>query len=243
MTKSDLRRFTALAASLLALAALAAPLTALAASFMIELEKQIINGEPGQRIDMGTFTTPAEFVGQQCTVAALGNNNESVHLGNDIEVSSVNIVVLEGVEDAPNKTTVADGVLDLNDQITFTLVLGDDPVYSAELSITLDCQPQQTTTTTTEPPTTTTTEPSTTTTTEPQTTTTTEAATTTTTTEPSTTTTEPEVSSTTTVPETTTPETLPFTGTDSDELAVVAFIALAVGGGLVLLSHRSHRSH
>jgi hypothetical protein len=237
MRISTTRRAAGVMAALL-LAATAFPLSAAAASFSVTLEKQIIFGEPGERFPLGTFDMPAELIGMDCTVAAEGNNNESVHPGNNIEVTSVNTVVLVGVEDSPNKTTTAAGLLTVGEQTSFTLVLGDDPVYSAEFLVSFECQPEETTTTTTVPETTTTTVPETTT-TVPETTTTT---TPTPTTVPETTTTlPPQVSSTTLATTTTsvTPDTLPFTGSGSDEMALMALLALAAGSGLVLLSRHS----
>jgi hypothetical protein len=226
------------------------PLSAAAATFTVTLEKQIIKGEAGQRVALGTFDSPDDLVGQVCSVTATGNNNTSVHVGNNVEVTSANTVTLVGVEDAPNKTTVASGNLTLGEQVSFTLVLGPDPVYSAELDVTLDCQPEATTTTTsstttssttTTAPTTTTTvadttTSSTTTTIAPETTSTSIANTTTSTT------TATDVSPTTTVAPTTTSQTsdtLPFTGVSSDDLARIAYIGLAAGVGLVLLTRRS----
>jgi hypothetical protein len=93
---------------------------------------------------------------------------------------------------------------------------------------------------------TTTTVPETTTTTVPETTTTVPETTTTTTPTPTTvpettTTLPPQVSSTTLATTTTsvTPDTLPFTGSGSDEMALMALLALAAGSGLVLLSRHS----
>ncbi|HSJ34944.1 MAG TPA: hypothetical protein VLB85_07810 [Acidimicrobiia bacterium] len=104
---------------------------------------------------------------------------------------------------------------------------------------------QETTTTTvpettTTVPETTTTVPETTTTTVPETTTTT-TPTPTTVPETTTTTVPPQVSSTTLASTTTTvtPATLPFTGSGSDQVAVVALLALVAGTGLVLLSRNS----
>jgi hypothetical protein len=218
------------------------PLVASAAAFQVELEKQVIRGAAGDRIDLGTSDVPESFVGLTCTVAAMGNNNESVHVGNNIEITSVNTVTLVGVEDSRNKDTFADGPLTLADTVSFTLVLGPDPVYSAELSVTFDC-PDQETTTTTVVETTTTTTPETTT-TVAETTTTTVDVTTTSTTTPETTTTAPESTTTTvqvapTTTPSTTPATLPFTGDESEDLAIVALVALLAGGALVLTTRRS----
>lgn len=235
------RRAAGVMAALM-LAATAFPLSAAAASYSVALEKQIIRGEAGERFSLGTFDMPAELLGLQCSVTAEGNNNESVHLGNNIEVTSVNTVVLAGVEDSPSKTTTAGGLLTVGEQTSFTLVLGEDPVYSAEFLVSFECQPEETTTTTsstsTTVPETTTTVPETTTTVPEPTTTTTPTPTTV----PDTTTTlPPQVSSTTLATTTTsvTPDTLPFTGSGSNELAMLALLALAAGTGLVLVSRHS----
>lgn len=232
-----------------ALVAVAVPLSALGASYTVSLEKQIVRGSEGDRVSLGTFTMPDELIGLSCTVTATGNNNESVHIGNNIEVSSVNTVVLVGVEDAPNKVTQASGLLEVGSEVSFTLVLGPDPVYSAEFDVTFECETPETTTTT-QPvettvttPTTETTEP------EPSSTTTIPVETsstsiaTTTTVEPATSSTlRPEVSSTTIRPTTTggaTSDTLPFTGLGTEGLAVIAFAGLAAGAGLLLLTRRA----
>lgn len=229
-----------LGALLMLTAVVAMPLVASAETFSVELEKQIIRGAAGQSFDLGTFSTPEALVGDTCTVEAIGNNNESVHIGNDIIVTSGNSVTLVGVEDSSGKDTFADGPLTLSDTVSFTLELGDDPIYSAEFLVIFDCPEVEETTTTTTVPETTTTVPETTTTvpetttTVPETTTTSVDVTTTSTTmAPTTTTAPPEVQA------TTVPSTLPFTGVDSDHLAIVAFLALTAGSGLVLMTRQN----
>lgn len=242
MRTSISRRAAGVMAALM-LIATAFPLLAAAASYSIALEKQVIRGEPGERHSLGTFSMPAELVGLQCSVTVEGNNNDSVHPGNNIEVTSANTVVLVGVEDAPDKITTAGGLLTVGEQASFVLVLGEDGVYSAEFLVSFECQPEETTTTTTVPETTTTLPETTT--TVPDTTTTVPVTTATTTPTPTTvpdtsTTLPPQVSSTTLATTTTvTPDTLPFTGSGSDHLAMLALIALAIGSGLVLLSRHS----
>lgn len=99
------------------------------------------------------------------------------------------------------------------------------------------------TTTTTQPETTTTTQPEVTTTTQPEATTTTQPEATTTTTVPQATTTTVGPTATTSPPEvqatTTVPSTLPFTGVETEHLAIVAFAALAAGAGLVLATRKN----
>jgi hypothetical protein len=233
----------ALLAAGLVMSVVAFPLRAAAETFEFALEKQIIRGTPGEQIDLGSRSVPESLVGQLCTVEAIGNNNRSVHPGNNIVVSSVNSVTLVGVEDARDKDTFASGHLELGDTVSFTLILGQDPTYSAEFRVVFDCF-QQETTTTTVPETTTTTVAETTTTTVAETTTTTVPETTSTTVDVTTTsTTTPETTTTVQVAPTTTPsttpDTLPFTGVESDALGIVALVALVAGSGLVLLTRKS----
>ncbi len=224
----------------------AAPTVASTATHVIELPKTIVFGVEGQEIDLGTFATPADLVGYRCAVSTSGNNNVSVHVGNDLLVTSADSVTLFGVEDAINKRTEAAGLLTLGDQITFTLVLGPDGIYSAEQRIEFDCQA---------PPTTTTTQPDDTSTTMPEVTTVPGETTTTgppesdttlpTTTLPeepedTTTTTGPEVGAETTTTASEPVGTLPFTGAPgSDQMAVLALLAIATGSGLVVSTRRS----
>ena len=224
------------------------PMAAMADSFAVDLPRSVRRGDPGSTHHLRTYSVPDSLIGQSCTVEALGNNNHSVHRDNNIVVSSVNSVTLVDVEEFPNKDTMASGLLTMSDSVTFTLVMGPDGVYSANFRVVFECQPEQTTTTTTVPettttlPETTTTVPETTT-TVPETTTTVPGSTTSTTVQVSTTSTVPDTTTTVVVgPTTTTPttsDTLPFTGVDSDQLAIVALLALGAGSGLVALSGRS----
>jgi hypothetical protein len=242
-----------LAGAVVALVAvLMLPLVASAETFSVSLPTRVVRGATGDRVDFGARQVPAGLVGQTCTVVATGNNNTSVHVGNDLVVDSASSVRLFGVEDSRNKTTVAAGTITLGNSVRFILVLGPDPVFSADLNVIFDCQaPATTTTSTTSSSTTSTTEASTTTTepptttTEPPTTTVPESTTTTepptiTTADTSTTTTEPEVEQETTSTTAASSEsTLPFTGAGSDTLGMVAFLAVAAGGGLVMMTRRS----
>lgn len=243
MNRGILRRLGGTLMFAMFVGAVAWPLSVSAATHVIELDRQDVRGEEGERVALGTFDTPTDLIGNTCSVTASGNNNTSVHPENDVEVTSQNTVVLVGVEDTENKTTTASGSLTLSDVISFTLVLGPDGVYSAELQVTLDCQPASTTTSSTTSTSTTTSQAtSTTTTTIPPETSSTSITSTTAAPEGTTTTTvPPEVSPTTAAPTTTvgdTSDTLPFTGVGSGDLAAVAYVALAAGTGLVLLTRR-----
>ena len=140
------------------------------------------------------------------------------------------------------------------DPDTTTTTTTEGPTTTTEGPTTTTEGPTTTTeapTTTTEAPTTTTEAP-TTTTTEPEVSSTSTSSTTSTTEADTTTSTEPEVAPTTIQQTSTTggsedvdddtddtDDTLPFTGVDSDDMAMVALVALAAGSGLLLLTRKS----
>jgi predicted extracellular nuclease len=221
----------------------------------------VIRGAEGESFLLAEAPTGSD-VGCEAAVSATAHNNESIHIGNDLIVASGgNQVVLADVESAVGKVTNANGTLVLGDTITVTLVLGQADegrprsVFSAGMTVTVSCIPDETTTTTTLPETTTTV---------PETTTTTEAVTTTTTTLPETTTTTvpPFTSSsvlgttTTTLPVTTssvlgtstttvppvTGSTLPFTGPEDVAGLAMAGTALLVLGGAIVVATREQNA-
>ena len=113
--------------------------------------------------DEGSITVLAtqpvgeEYVGQTCTVTSIAENQESVHPGNNLTVSSgSSVVVLEDVESGANVIVTADGELVLGTQIVVSLVMGPDEVFSAGLEVHVNCSSVEATTTTTVPTTTTT---------------------------------------------------------------------------------------
>ena len=133
-------------ATILLVVAMALP--SWAATLSIDLPLEVVIADPGEREVLHVESVADALVGQTCSVTATGNDNESVHPGNNIEIVSGNTVTLFGVEDVVNKTTTADGVLTLTDTITVTLIMGQDEVYSAALSLHLTCGATTTSTTT-----------------------------------------------------------------------------------------------
>ena len=97
---------------------------------------------------LATEPVPTQFAGQSCEVAAISHNQESVHPESDLFVrSGGSEVVLLGVEDEPGGVVEASGQLVLGSEITVTLRLGPDAVFSAGLDVVIDCAGQATTTT------------------------------------------------------------------------------------------------
>ena len=213
----------------------------------------IVRGDPGSEHLLGSAEVPAELQGVTCPVAAIAENQSSVHPGNDLLVATDgDSIVLPNVERGPGVTTVAEDQLTFGSTLTVTLILGEDGVFSAGMVVRFCDIPVTTTTTTKE---TTTTTEATTTTTDATTTTTTSIPSTTTTVEttttvtvlPSTTVTTPPESTTTVTaaPESTTtsPEgTLPFTGRQNQATGLVGLVALVAGAGLIALAREEPES-
>jgi len=185
---------------------------------------------------LATEPVPAEFAGQSCEVLAISRNQDSVHLDNDLIVASgASQVVLENVEDEPGGVVEAAGTLVLGSEVTVTLHMGPDEVFSAGLDVVVDCAGQATTTTIA----------ATTTTTLAATTTTVQVDVTTITAPPEVTTTTVAdevlgtvVTSTTIADEVEDLEVLPLTGSADEGLLFLAGSLLALGGILVVGSRR-----
>ncbi len=178
----------------------------------IPITTVIVNAPAGSVIVLETVEVPAAFVGQPCLVLAASANPDSVHLNNDLVVSSGgSSVTLSDVEGVSGGNVVASGTLQLGPDIVVSLVMGPDGVFSAGMDVVVDCTPEETTTTT------------------PATTVPTEVLPTVVTTVPT------EV-----LPTEALPSTLPFTGAESDELALIA-LALFGTGVLFLVATRSRR--
>lgn len=113
-----------------------------AASINIPIDT-IVRGDPGSQHLLATEPIAEEFQGRSCKLTATSQNQGSVHPDNDLIVASDgNQVVLENVERTPGATTVADGNLTLGPNVTVTLELGPDGVFSAGINVNLDCQPE-----------------------------------------------------------------------------------------------------
>lgn len=112
----------------------------------------VVYSAPGVATVLGAATVPAELVGTSCGVSTRAENNDSVHPGNDVVVSSgTDSVTLVDVEGSSGKVTTASSPLTLGTDVTITLIMGSDGVFSggAAAFVVVDCTPPTTTTTTT----------------------------------------------------------------------------------------------
>jgi hypothetical protein len=182
---------------------------------------------------LATEPVPQQFAGQSCSVSGISRNQDSVHPDNDLIVASgASQVILQNVEDEPGETLHAAGTLVLDSEVSVTLHMGPDAVFSAGIDVIIDCAqvtPTTIATTTTTAPAPTTSEAVSTTVAPP--------------TEETTTTVADEVlgtviTSTTVASEVGDLEELPFTGTVDDALVYVAGGLITLGVILVIASRR-----
>ena len=230
------RRVIATTTMALAIFALAPTVLATHGNFEISIPiTTIVRAPEGSETILASVDVDDGLVGELCAVSAVSENPDSVHPNNDLVVSTGRTaVLLPDVESQPNGMVVANGILELGPQITVTLVMGPDEVFSAGIAVSVECGPDVVA-----PPVTTTMVPDE------------VLPTVVTTTVPDevlptvvTTTVPDEVSPTvvtTTLPDEALPSTLPFTGPGNGNLALIA-LALTGAGILFLVVSRASRN-
>lgn len=101
----------------------------------------VIRGDVGSTHILAEKETEQELIGMVCTVNATAKNQGSVHPGNNIVVSSGDdSVTLVNVEREANGITNAEGELSMSSDLTVTLVLGEDKVFSGGMDVNLHCE-------------------------------------------------------------------------------------------------------
>ena len=79
----------------------------------------IVRSEPGVVTELVMIDVPEEHQGAICDIEVVGQNQGSVHLGNDLLVQSGDAeVVVEGVEDTAFQTTPKSAEIMLGSSIT-----------------------------------------------------------------------------------------------------------------------------
>jgi hypothetical protein len=154
MTTTRLRNETRLLAMLGAvlLVVLTLPASVQASHAFIEISIPVdtaVRAPEGTATELATADVPAEFANHFCMVNAHAENQKSVHPGNDLLVrSGTSQVVLADVESEPGRIIEAAELLELGDVITVSLIMGPDSVFSAGIEVTVECVPDESTTTT-----------------------------------------------------------------------------------------------
>jgi hypothetical protein len=221
----------------------------------------VVRTAPGVETLLGAAAVPADLVGTACGVTTRAENNQSIHPGNHLVVASGgDRVTLFDVEGSSGKITTASSRLTLGVDVTITLIMGADGVFSGGASafVVVDCAPATTTSTsTTSTSTTSTSTTSTSTTTTSSTSSTTTSTSTSTTVAPTTTpTVEPTIeingptttidgpaTTSTTSPPPPEPPTLAVTGARETVVLAIAGILLLDLGYLIFSTRRPAAEH
>lgn len=113
---------------------------AYAADFDLEIPGGAREGDPGTLLTLATQQVDPEFQGRQCSVVGEAFNQHSVHPNSDLFVQSGGTeVVLRDVESAPNVTVEGEGTLTLGEEIVVVLRFGEDGIFSAGMTVKVDC--------------------------------------------------------------------------------------------------------
>ncbi len=101
----------------------------------------IVKVPPGTKKLLASEAVADELIGQSCQVSAEAQNQGSVHPGNDLIVASDGTAIaIRDVEGQAGGVTAANGSLVLGNDITVTLVMGEDGIFSAGITVTFDCR-------------------------------------------------------------------------------------------------------
>jgi hypothetical protein len=105
----------------------------------------VVRDAPGSSHVLATMPVDPADQGQSCEVDVIAENNESVHFGNDLVITSnSSSVTALDVENGADLVTEAAGTLVLGNQVTVTLVLGTveeggDGIFSGGVTVSIDC--------------------------------------------------------------------------------------------------------
>jgi hypothetical protein len=104
----------------------AAALAQTTESFSFEIGDILVRARTGTTHNLATHDVPEGLVGDSCVVEAVADNDASVHLNNDLIMSSGGTsVTLPNVERGPGAVTTSTGELTLGETINVTLFLGN----------------------------------------------------------------------------------------------------------------------
>lgn len=115
---------------------------------------QVTTGAAGDVVLVATLDVPDEFVGKTCSLIGTTDNQESVHEGNDLLITTgSHTIVIPNFEDEGFIVHQDGEVEAIAESIEVSVRLGPDGVSSGGFRVDLDC-PEEPSTTTTVPPTT-----------------------------------------------------------------------------------------
>lgn len=116
--------------------------TAAADEIVVDVPYRVIEeGPPWAEFLLAEESVSADLQGLVCSGDLVARNNESIHPGNDIRVTSGDSeVLLLDVEGTANQVTPLTALITLGPQIRIELIMGPDEVYSGEFRLELQCE-------------------------------------------------------------------------------------------------------
>lgn len=101
----------------------------------------LIFAPPGSVVLLAEVDVDTDLVGRTCFLAVGAENQASVHMGNDLIVSTgTSEAVIVGVEDTPNGGTNQTYEMVVGPVITVQLRIGQDGMSSLGFGLSFDCQ-------------------------------------------------------------------------------------------------------
>jgi hypothetical protein len=126
--------------SIIGLVLLQSPASAGHGHISVPIDTFVQAGE-GEVVQLVSVPVDSELVGATCSWEFHATNQESVHPGNDLILSTGgNDTVVPGVEDAPGQVLDVSGSFQLGETLTVSLRMGPDQVFSAGLSVEVLCE-------------------------------------------------------------------------------------------------------
>lgn len=100
----------------------------------------LVFGQPGSTVTIASADVSAEMVGRTCHLVVVAENQSSVHIGNDLIVSTGGSqAVIFGVEDTPNGGTSETYEMVVGPTILVQLRIGQDGMSSLGFDLSFDC--------------------------------------------------------------------------------------------------------
>ena len=101
----------------------------------------VVQAGEGEVVQLASVPVDSELVGATCSWEFHATNQESVHLGNDLILSTGGTdTVVPGVEAVANQVLDVAGSFQLGETVTVSLRMGPDEVFSAGLSVEVVCE-------------------------------------------------------------------------------------------------------
>ncbi len=101
---------------------------------------ELVFGSPGSVVVVAEVAVDAALLGRTCTLQVHAENQSSVHIGNDLIVSTGSSeAVIVGVEDTPNGGTDQSYQMTMGSVIMVQLRIGQDGMSSLGFGLTFDC--------------------------------------------------------------------------------------------------------